>query len=228
MERIKVLSAIRSEDIEFPDDFDQNVMMQHTNLIRWMLNHDPTKRPNTQELLQSDFLPPPLVEEAEMKEMVRHTLSNTQSKAYKHLIDSCMAQKMSLAQEISYDMEVTKDATRPSAKKGLEKTLILQESLRRIIQQIFQRHGAIHVQLGNLQPKGKREIYDRIDLVQVMTRGGGVVSLPYDLRIPFARFLARAQIDSMRRYCIAPVGIISLFISNFMHFIITVCIAGVS
>ena len=38
-----------------------------------------------------------------------------------------------------------------------------------------------------------------------MTRSGGVVSLPYDLRVPFARFLARAQVTNLKRYSISPV-----------------------
>ena len=51
-------------------------------------------------------------------------------------------------------------------------------------------------------------MYDDRDhgaLVQVMTRSGGVVSLPYDLRVPFARFLARAQVTNIKRYSISPV-----------------------
>ena len=50
-------------------------------------------------------------------------------------------------------------------------------------------------------------MYDRDHgaLVQVMTRSGGVVSLPYDLRVPFARFLARAQVTNLKRYSISPV-----------------------
>lgn len=56
------------------------------------MNHDPSKRPSSQDLLQSDKIPPPQMEDAELQEMVRHTLSNPQSKAYKHLVAACFNQ----------------------------------------------------------------------------------------------------------------------------------------
>ena len=61
MERIKILSDLRSSAVKLPSDFDESLMMQQAFIVRWMLNHDPTKRPNSQELLQSDYLPPPQV-----------------------------------------------------------------------------------------------------------------------------------------------------------------------
>ena len=48
------------------------------------------------ELLQSDYLPPPQVEEAELQEMVKHTLANRNSKSYRHLVDSCLSQSMEI------------------------------------------------------------------------------------------------------------------------------------
>ncbi len=57
--------------------------------------------------------------------------------------------------------------------------------------------------MSHLLPKGKTQIYDRdSSLVQVMTKGGDVVSLPYDLRVGFARFLARSKILNIKRYSI--------------------------
>ncbi len=104
--------------------------------VRWLLNHDPTQRPNSQELLTSDYLPPPQVEEAELRELLRHTLSNTQSKSYRHLVDACLGQTMSLAQEISYDMEIPRDLMRPSAKKSVRRTLLAHEYVRRAATQV--------------------------------------------------------------------------------------------
>ena len=137
--------------------------------------------------------------------MVRHTLASQNSKAYRHLIDSCLSQNMSLAQDISFDMEITRDIVRPHGKKSIARALLAQEYVRRVVEQVFQRHGAISIQVGHLLPKSKQEIYDKTSVVQVMSRGGGVVSLPYDLRVSFARFLARSQMSNVRRYCIAPV-----------------------
>ena len=38
-----------------------------------------------------------------------------------------------------------------------------------------------------------------------MTRSGNVVFLPYDLRIPLARYVAKSKISQLRRYSVAPV-----------------------
>lgn len=61
-------------------------------LCRWLLNHDPCKRPNSTEVLQSQYIPPPQLKDTELHEMVRNTLSNSKSKNYKHLIAACFNQ----------------------------------------------------------------------------------------------------------------------------------------
>ena len=38
------------------------------------------------------------MEEAELREMVRHTLANDKGKAYHHLIEACLGQTMNLSQ----------------------------------------------------------------------------------------------------------------------------------
>lgn len=73
--------------------------------FRWLLTHDVSKRPTSQELLQSEHIPPPLLEERELRELVRHTLSNPQLKAYKYLIASCFKQSVTPAQDITYDKD---------------------------------------------------------------------------------------------------------------------------
>ena len=55
-------------------------------------------------------------------------------------------------------------------------------------------------------PKGNLSIYEKVhDVVQAMSRSGRVVSLPFDLRVGFARYVARANISAIKRYAIAPV-----------------------
>jgi translation initiation factor 2-alpha kinase 4 len=67
MERIKVLTDLRSRDIKLPADWDSTLLHQQTYVITWLLDHDPMRRPTSQELLMSDYLPPPLVEESRMQ-----------------------------------------------------------------------------------------------------------------------------------------------------------------
>ncbi len=127
-------------------------------------------------------------------------------------MDACLGQTMSLAQDITYDIENLRDLTRSTGgkSKSARRTLLAHEYVRRVAEGVFQRHGAVNVQLGHLLPRGKDPLYDSNrsttrSVVEVMTRGGKVVGLPYDLRVTFARFLARSRISSLKRYCIAPV-----------------------
>ncbi|KAL0169435.1 hypothetical protein M9458_034031, partial [Cirrhinus mrigala] len=52
-------------------------------VISWLLNHDPALRPTTVELLKSDLLPPPQMEESELHEVLQHTMANVNGKAYR-------------------------------------------------------------------------------------------------------------------------------------------------
>lgn len=45
--------------------------IRQTHIVRWLLDHEPSHRPTAQELLQSDYLPPPQMEEAELNEVLR-------------------------------------------------------------------------------------------------------------------------------------------------------------
>ena len=53
------------------------------SVIKWLLNHVSAARPTSLELLQSDYIPPPQVEEAQLQEMVKHSLANRNSKSYR-------------------------------------------------------------------------------------------------------------------------------------------------
>ena len=145
MERIKILSALRSKDIILPPDLDNE---QQLHIIKWLLNHDPSTRPTSNELLQSDYLPPPQVEEAELQEMVKHTLASHNSKSYRHLIDSCLQQTMDIKRDILYDLD---------SGELPDNFFVKQEYVRRCVTKIFQKHGAIQVAVPQLVPKGNHK-----------------------------------------------------------------------
>ena len=106
---------MRSRDISLPDDWDQVTRPQQTYIVKWLLDHDPMSRPSSDQLLQSDWLPPVMVEESIMTTMVRNAMKNTSSKSYKFLIESVMTQPMSLGRDISYDTDTQKINLRHAA-----------------------------------------------------------------------------------------------------------------
>ena len=77
-----------------------------------MLNHDQTKRPNAEELLQSDLLPPARLEDNELQEILRHILANPQSKTYKHLVARCLAQQSDTVLELTYHLNLVQTNTK--------------------------------------------------------------------------------------------------------------------
>ena len=207
MERIKVLSNLRSKEIILPPEergFEGSTALTdpQINIIRWLLNHDPSKRPTSNELLTSDHLPPLQVEEAKAQEMIRQTMSDKKGKMYRYLVSSCLNQDMTIGQDIKYDMDLLK----PLNHNYKSSLLLGREHVRDVVKRVFQRHGAIFIQSPQLLPKGNLRVYEWTPyLVKTMSRSGSVVSLPFDLRVPFARYVARTHIHSIRRYCIAPV-----------------------
>jgi len=150
------------------------------------------KRPTSLELLQSEYLPPLQSGEAQLQETFSRTISNPQCKAYKYLISSCFHQKLSAVENITYDMDIP---------KMLPNSLIFTENVKSIIKSVFERHGGIELSLPLLLPKSK--LYDTVDsCVNVMTHSGSIVSLPHDLRVPFARYVSRHGISFMKRFSI--------------------------
>uniref|UniRef100_A0A336LN81 non-specific serine/threonine protein kinase n=1 Tax=Culicoides sonorensis TaxID=179676 RepID=A0A336LN81_CULSO len=190
MERVKTILAIRSPSIILPDLMlkDPNCTQQ-VQLIKWLLNHDPKQRPTTEELLSSDLLPSQKLEANELQEMVRHVLANPQSRIYKHLIAKCLTQESDILTELTYHTD-------------LMPIFPLFEYVKHKITQLFIKHGAIEVIAPLLSPMSKN-VYP--NTVRLMTHSGSVVTLPYDLRLPFIRHVALNGITFIRRYRIGRV-----------------------
>ncbi|XP_012147021.2 eukaryotic translation initiation factor 2 alpha kinase Gcn2 isoform X1 [Megachile rotundata] len=197
MERIKVLLSLRSKEIILPVEMQQPDMSRQTHILRWLLNHDPSQRPTAQELLSSEYLPPPPLEETELQEMIRRTLSNNQSKAYKYLISCCFMQEVAPADDITYDMNVP---TRGHMNFLTWKKH--QEEVKCKVIEIFQRHGGVYLGTPLLMPKSHQFCSFSNSSVKLMTRNGNVVCIPHDLRAPFARYIVRNNIPHIRRYAI--------------------------
>nr|CAD7397393.1 unnamed protein product [Timema cristinae] len=190
MERVKVLANLRHPDIILPPTLSEHDTPKQVHIVRWLLNHDPGMRPSSEELLQSPYLPPPQLEEAELQEMVRHTLSNPQSKAYKYLVGSCFTQEVSPAEDITYHMSL------PRASSPL-----LQERVKQAVTKVFHRHGALPLNTPLLSPPSPHPPSCE-SCVRLMARSGGLVCLPHDLRVPFARHVAWSGVSCLKRYAV--------------------------
>ncbi|XP_019769809.2 eIF-2-alpha kinase GCN2 [Dendroctonus ponderosae] len=195
MERIVVLNALRTKDIVFPDGFPESNERAHT-LVRLLLNHDIAQRPSSQELLQSKHMPPPVLVEQRMQQVVRYTLSNPQTKGYRYLISACFKQSLSPAQDITYD----RGPSIPIAVRLAH----LYDHVRATCVKVFKQHGGQELSTPLLMPKCKYN--ESVDsCVNLMAHFGNIVSLPYDLRVSFARYVALNHINCLRRYSVEKV-----------------------
>ncbi|XP_025831674.1 eIF-2-alpha kinase GCN2 [Agrilus planipennis] len=193
MERMKVLSSLRTAEIILPGDFESKSHKKQESVIKWLLNHDVSQRPTSQELLQSELIPAPVLEEEKLRDMFRHTLNNPQLKSYKFLIASCFDQTVTPAQDLTYDM----DLPAVSSIKSLQVCELVKET----VVKIFKLHGGQNITTPLLIPKSK--YYETSEsCVKLMTHAGSIVSLPHDLRVPFARYVAWNEITLLRRYSV--------------------------
>uniref|UniRef100_A0A6J0TZA8 non-specific serine/threonine protein kinase n=1 Tax=Pogona vitticeps TaxID=103695 RepID=A0A6J0TZA8_9SAUR len=193
-ERIFVLSQLRRPSIEFPEDFDDVKNAKQKMVIAWLLNHDPSKRPTAMELLKSEHLPPPQMEESELHEVLHHTLANIDGKAYRTMMGQIFSQRISPAIDYTYDSDILKGSFSIRIAK-------IQQHVCETISRIFKRHGAIKLHTPLLMPKN-RKLYEHSEASYLIDHSGMLVMLPYDLRVPFARFVARNNITNLKRYCI--------------------------
>lgn len=188
MERIKTIAAIRQPEVNLPKDLDHN--SNEVKLLRWLLDHDPNKRPTSDELLQSELLPSAKLETLEIQDMLRHVLANPQSRSYKHLIASCLAQESDQLCQLTYHL-------------GLVPISSLFENVKNKVVEILRRHGAIEINTPLLTPYTKST--SSYSTVKLMCHSGAVVTLPYDLRSPFLRHVALNGVNFLRRYSIGRV-----------------------
>ena len=189
-----VLNAIRKHPIHFPDDFDNESMARQVSflstvqyvygislfaehtffqraLVHLLCQHEARRRPDAVELLSSDLLPPPKIEEAEVDEIIRHTVQNPQSKAYKRLISSLFSQPTSAVTDRTYDLDVRKGMT-----SG--RFMLAFHSVEQVLTEVFQLHGAVRIITPLLIPNLHiADTYHKAPLCTFMDAEGSLVSL---------------------------------------------------
>lgn len=65
-------------------------------------------RPTAVELLKSDLLPPPQMEESELHEVLQHTMANVNGKAYRTMVNQLFSQNNSPVMDYTYDIDIYK------------------------------------------------------------------------------------------------------------------------
>ncbi|XP_034834138.1 eIF-2-alpha kinase GCN2 [Maniola hyperantus] len=187
-ERISVLTNLRKKEIGIPKDFQREENSKQIHVIRWLLDHDPSLRPTSAELLASKHVPR-AVPEGTFSGVLSHTLSERGSRNYQRLVTACLEQKPSPAEDFLYH-------------SGMKtKPMDVLAALKDVVIKIFESHGATEFTPPLMIPRTKR--WDQYpNAVRIMTSTGSVCHLPHDLRLPFARHIAYSGTKYMRRYLV--------------------------
>ena len=178
-------------------DFDTKRLDKQTQIIRWLLHHNPDERPTSQELLKSQHIPPK-IEDNQLEEILNHTLATTNSTRYRTLISYVINQEIAQNQlDLTYDYELV--TAQYSGKHAVAEQLVHNK-----LANIFLKHGFHALSTPLLVPKNK--VYKHAETtVMVMDHSGAILTLPYDLRTSLARYLARNNFPSLKRYSISRV-----------------------
>ncbi|XP_075982885.1 eukaryotic translation initiation factor 2 alpha kinase Gcn2 [Anticarsia gemmatalis] len=187
MERMLVLTNLRSKEILLPKGFEKEENGKQIHVIKWLLNHEPSLRPTCADLLASEHVPR-AVPEGALSGLLSHTLSDRGARGYQRLVAACLDQRLSAAEDYTYHNDMNKNA-------------VLLGEVKQAVLKVFRSHGAIEFSPPLLIPRAKRwEQYP--NAVKVMTASGSVCHLPHDLRLPFARHTAYTGTKYMRRYVV--------------------------
>ena len=188
MERVNILKDLRSSNVKFPNDFDNNRMKTEKKIITLLVDHDPQKRPGAKTLLNSGWLPAKHADEV-IKEALK-SLSNPSSPWQQQVRETLFDQPYSLTNDILYDNN--KQVTTKFAQ-------ILRARMTEEVVKIFRKHGGVE---NNGPPRifPKAPIYGTQNVYEVLDLGGTVLQLQYDLTYPMARYLSKTTSTINKQY----------------------------
>uniref|UniRef100_A0A674EGW3 non-specific serine/threonine protein kinase n=1 Tax=Salmo trutta TaxID=8032 RepID=A0A674EGW3_SALTR len=132
--------------------------------------------------------------QSELHEVLQHTMANVNGKAYRTMVNQLFSQITSPVMDYTYDIVLHKGNFNFNSAK-------LQPYVYETITRIFKKHGAVRLQTPLLLPRN-RKLYEGSEPACLMDHSGMLVTLPYDLRIAFARFVARSNITHFKRWSI--------------------------
>ena len=136
------------------------------------------------------------------------------AKEYKIELCDVKWYKLSLQAEIETIFNtIVSEKRRPKVAKGVRDTNPIQMCVKRratdFIRSVYRKHGAVEIDtpvfelketlMGKYGEEGSKLIYD------IKDQGGELLSLRYDLTVPFARYCATNQVMKIKRFAIGKV-----------------------
>ncbi|KAI5958136.1 GCN2 [Candida margitis] len=185
MERAIILNKLRQR--EYPENWKST---QEKQIVHQLLDPDPKARPGAAELLQSGRLPVEHQDQV-IKEALK-SLADPASPWQQQVREALFNQPYSLAKDLLFDSN--RELTTSSTSDYLLFSKIIDE-----LTNLFRKHGAvenmnINLILPRIPSQPKDQVYEFLD------RGGSVITLPYDLVVPVARFVSKNEVNVPKFY----------------------------
>ncbi|KAJ7596327.1 kinase-like domain-containing protein [Mycena floridula] len=184
-ERIAVIENLRKPQVIFPPTWDP-LRARQREIITWLLDHDPSKRPTALELSQSSLLPQDLEDDYFRKAL--EMMVQKDSPHHEAMLSALFTQPQNSLRGFLYDSEIVDSPEFESL------TGIVVERLAAV----FRLHGAIDMEPSLLMPKFNFE--ELKNHAMFIDRYGDLVTLPNNLIALFARLAARAGHNRIKRY----------------------------
>ena len=196
MERAETLKSLQKEDYALPSALGTPEQATQANIFMSLIQHKPSQRPSSSELLQSGQIP--VQDEDESFRVARRLLADRTSRFRLQFISSLFNEGHARDDSSSTAGTAPLDPMRAvmlledvkAMSRSLPDDLDLQAMVREKLTAIFRRHGAVErTDSPALFPY--HSCYPSADVVQVLSSTGKVMQLPYDLILPNAMLLAR-------------------------------------
>lgn len=216
-ERIITLQDLRKKTIDMPVDVDTHLSRGDIELIKLLLTHDVSARPTSEKLLSSNLVPSLGLKEREMQNVIMQVVQNSQAHTHKLMLRLLFEQNDSYGDDYVFDIEdddypkqsnpttPTKTEAQQLLKDFTTKTIVLDQVKLRL-ELLLKSRGFIQYSTPTLMPKySASKYYSRSqidDVAMLMDKNSSILTLPYDLRLPFARNIVRKNINYMNRYSI--------------------------
>lgn len=185
MERAITLNKLRKR--EYPDNWKN---AQEKQIVHQLLDPDPKARPGAAELLQSGRLPVEHQDQV-IKEALK-SLADPASPWQQQVREALFNQPYSLAKDLLFD------SNRETPNSSTSDYLLFSKIIDKLMN-LFHKHGAvenmsINLVLPRITAQPKDQVYEFLD------RGGSVITLPYDLVVPVARFVSKNEVNVPKFY----------------------------
>ena len=196
MERAQTLELLQKEDHALPSALETPEKATQAGIFMSLVQHKPSQRPGSLELLQSGQIP--VQDEDESFRIARRLLADRASHFRSHFISSLFNERQATENSSSTVRTAPTDLMQAvtlledvgAMSRSLPDDLDIQTMVRERLTAIFRRHGAVE-RTDSPAVFPYHACYPPADVIQFLSRTGKVMQLPYDLILPNAMLLAR-------------------------------------